>query len=223
MGQKIHPDSIRLILTKNWNSKWFASKKDFADFLIEDINIRKAILNQYGSNSGIAKIIVERSPQELTLNIHTSKPGVLIGRQGKGINDLKALLAKINKLKIRLNIIEIKNPDMIAQLVAANIGQQITKRISYRRAIKQAIEKTMQAGAKGVKIMASGRLSGAEIARKELMSQGTIPSSNLKKNIDFAIFHTKTTYGIIGIKVWINKGDLDLTTIHETIPSRQII
>lgn len=223
MGQKIHPDSIRLILTKNWNSKWFASKKDFANFLIEDIKIRKAILNQYGANSGIAKIIIERNPQELTLNIHTSKPGVLIGRQGKGINDLKALLAKINKLKIRLNIIEIKNPDMIAQLVAANIGQQITKRISYRRAMKQAIEKTMQAGAKGVKIMASGRLSGAEIARKELMSQGTIPSSNLKKNIDFAIFHTKTTYGIIGIKVWINKGDLDLTTIHETIPSRQII
>lgn len=223
MGQKIHPDSIRLILTKNWNSKWFASKKDFADFLIEDIKIRKAILDQYGANSGIAKIIIERNPQELTINIHTSKPGVLIGRQGKGINDLRALLAKINPLKIRLNIIEIKNPDMIAQLVAANIGQQITKRISYRRAIKQAIEKTMQAGAKGVKIMASGRLSGAEIARKELMSQGTIPSSNLKKNIDFAIFHTKTTYGIIGIKVWINKGDLDLTTIHETIPSRQII
>lgn len=223
MGQKIHPDSIRLILTKNWNSKWFAGKKDFANFLIEDIKIREAIHNQYGANSGIAKIIIERNPQELTINIHTSKPGVLIGRQGKGINDLKALLAKINKLKIRLNIIEIKNPDMVAQLVAANIGQQITKRISYRRAIKQAIEKTMQAGAKGVKIMASGRLSGAEIARKELMSQGTIPSSNLKKNIDFAIFHTKTTYGIIGIKVWINKGDLDLTTIHEAIPSRQII
>ena len=122
-----------------------------------------------------------------------------------------------------MNIIEIKNPDMLASLVAANIGQQITKRISYRRAIKQAIEKTMQAGAKGIKVIASGRLNGAEIARKETMSQGTISSSNLKKNIDFAIFHTKTTFGVIGIKVWINKGDLDLNSAYETMPSRQII
>lgn len=223
MGQKIHPDSIRLTLTKNWNSKWFASKKDFGNFLVEDIKIRSAIFNQYGTNSGIAKIVIERNPQELTLNIHSSKPGVLIGRQGKGINDLKILLSKINKLRIRMNIIEIKNPDMLASLVAANIGQQITKRISYRRAIKQAIEKTMQAGAKGIKVIASGRLNGAEIARKETMSQGTISSSNLKKNIDFAIFHTKTTFGVIGIKVWINKGDLDLNSAYETMPSRQII
>ena len=139
MGQKIHPDSIRLTLTKNWNSKWFASKKDFGNFLVEDIKIRSAIFNQYGTNSGIAKIVIERNPQELTLDIHSSKPGVLIGRQGKGINDLKILLSKINKLRIRMNIIEIKNPDMLASLVAANIGQQITKRISYPRAINQTI------------------------------------------------------------------------------------
>ena len=223
MGQKIHPNSIRLSLTKDWNSKWFANKKDFANFLIEDIKIRQCILNHYGLNSGISKIIIERNPQELILNVHTSKPGILIGRQGKGINDLKELLNKMNKLKIRLNVIEIKKPDLIAELVAANIGQQITKRISYRRAIKQAIEKTMQAGAKGIKVVASGRLQGAEIARKETMSQGTVPSSNLKKNIDFAIFHTKTTYGIIGIKVWIHIGDLSLNNINETTPSRQII
>lgn len=209
MGHKIHPGSLRLPITKQWMSRWFAPKKEFAQYLKQDILIREAIAKHYGANSGISKIIIERNPQEITLTINTSKPGILIGRGGKGINDIKLILAKLTESKLRLNVIEIKRPDLEANIVAASIGQQITKRISYRRAAKQAAERVMQAGAKGVKITISGRLQGADIARTETISQGTMPTSSLKKDIDFTIYHAITTYGIIGVKVWIHKGDLN--------------
>lgn len=210
MGHKINPKSLRLPITRAWTSKWFSSKKDFAEKLFQDITIRDTITKHYGSNSGIADVIIERNPQEITLTIHTSKPGILIGRGGKGISDMKEILGKITQSKLRLNVVEIKKPDLFAQIVAAQIGQQITRRISYRRAAKQSAERVMQAGAQGIKITIGGRLQGADIARSETISLGTIPTSSLKRNIDYAHVHAPTTYGIIGVKVWIHKGSLEI-------------
>ena len=212
MGHKIPPKSSRLVITKDWDSKWFAGKNDYPLLVIEDEQIRNKITKHYGSNSGIARILINRNPQEITINISTSKPGVLIGRQGKSIEEIKKILAKTSTKKIHLNIIEIKRGDLNANIVSASIGNQITKRIAYRRAVKQAIEKVMQSGAKGVKIIVSGRLNGAEIARRELYNEGSMPSSSLDEDIDFSIFHAKTTYGIIGIKVWIYIGKLNLSS-----------
>jgi len=210
MGHKINPGSLRLPITRAWTSKWFSSKKDFAQKLFQDITIRDTITKQYGSNSGIADVIIERNPQEITLTIHTSKPGILIGRGGKGITDIKAILSKITSSKLRLNVVEIKKPNLRAKIVASQIGQQITRRISYRRAAKQSAERVMQAGAKGVKITIGGRLQGADIARTETLSLGTIPTSSLKRDIEYAQVHAPTTYGIIGVKVWIHKGSLEI-------------
>lgn len=222
MGHKINPGSLRLPITRAWSSKWFSSKKDFAQNLFQDITIRDTILKHYGSNSGIADVIIERDPQEITLTIHTSKPGILIGRGGKGISDMKEILRKITESKLRLNVVEIKKPDLKAKIVAAQIGQQITRRISYRRAAKQSAERVMQAGAQGVKITIGGRLQGADIARSETISLGTIPTSSLKRNIDYAQIHAPTTYGIIGVKVWIHKGSLEVDD-ESAIPSRPLI
>lgn len=222
MGHKINPGSLRLPIIRAWSSKWFSSKKDFAQNLFQDITIRDTILKHYGSNSGIADVIIERDPQEITLTIHTSKPGILIGRGGKGISDMKEILRKITESKLRLNVVEIKKPDLKAKIVAAQIGQQITRRISYRRAAKQSAERVMQAGAQGVKITIGGRLQGADIARSETISLGTIPTSSLKRNIDYAQIHAPTTYGIIGVKVWIHKGSLEVDD-ESAIPSRPLI
>ena len=222
MGHKINPGSLRLPITLAWSSKWFSSKKDFAQKLFQDITIRGTITKQYGSNSGIADIIIERNPQEITLTIHTSKPGILIGRGGKGISDMKEILSKITPSKLRLNVVEIKKPDLKAKIVAAQIGQQITRRISYRRAAKQSAERVMQAGAKGVKITIGGRLQGADIARSETVSLGTIPTSSLKCEIEYAHVHAPTTYGIIGIKVWIHLGFLEVQE-ESPIASRPLI
>lgn len=222
MGQKISPNSLRLPLSNSWTSKWFASKKDFAGLVVEDDKIRKTIEAHYGDNAGVAKVIIKRNPQEVTLDITTSKPGILIGRQGKGIADLNVLLKKVTDKKVHINVIEIKRPDLHATLVAASIGSQITRRIAFRRASKQATARVMQAGAKGVRVTVSGRLNGAEIARSETTSLGAMPLSTLKSDIDFAIFHASTTYGIIGVKVWIYKGDLDLDR-DEVVPGRPII
>lgn len=222
MGQKVSPTSLRLPLSNTWTSKWFASKQDFAGLVIEDDKIRKTIVKHYGDNAGVDQVIIKRNPQEVTLDILTSKPGILIGRQGKGITELNNLLKKITDKKVHVNVIEIKRPDLHATLVAASIGNQITRRIAFRRASKQAASRVMQAGAKGVKVLVSGRLNGAEIARSEVTTMGAMPLSTLKSDIDFAIFHATTTYGIIGVKVWIYKGDLNLDK-EEVVPGRPII
>lgn len=208
MGHKISPTSLRLQLTKNWSSRWFAAKADFASFIVEDEKIRTAIMKYYGSNAGISRIVIKRNPLEISLDILSSKPGILIGRGGKGINDLKLLLVKITNKKLHLNIIEIKKPDLHSSLVAAWVGNQITKRMPFRRVVRQAIDKVIQAGAKGVRITVSGRLQGAEIARRETSSSGSMPLGSISADVDYAIYHANTTYGIIGVKVWIYKGKL---------------
>lgn len=211
MGQKINPKSLRLPLTKDWQSHWFSPKKQYTSRLIQDFKIRRLIKQKLGEVAGLDRIIIKRQADEITADLYSSRPGIIIGRQGKGIQDLKEWL--INQLteksggraKINLQIIEIKIPDLQAELVAQNIGYQISKRVYYKRAVKQAITKMMQAGAKGVKVQVSGRLGGSDIARTEKFGQGSIPSTTLRVKIDFAVHHAQTTYGTIGIKVWIHK------------------
>jgi len=216
MGQKVNPKSFRLPLNKNWQSKWF-SEKDFAKYLAEDIEIRRAINQKYSKMAGISYIEILRDQEQITINIHTSKPGIIIGRSGQGISDLKAYIIKYvtsfrtrssNKLpKMKIEIMELKNAEIDAQLVAESIAIQLEKRIPYKRAIKQAIAKAMEAKAKGIKIQVSGRLGGAEIARGEKYGQGSVPLGRLRANIDYGFVHALTTYGTIGIKVWIYKGN----------------
>lgn len=213
MGQKISPTSIRLPLTKDWQSKWFDSTKNYTAKIIEDIKIRDFISKNFGANFAIAKIVLKRGRNDLVIDIHTARPGLLIGRQGKGVEEIRKKIEKVVvqnqttiKSKIKINIIEVKKPDSRAMIVAQNIGQQISKRMHYRRVIKMAITKAMEAGAKGIKIVISGRLGGAEISRTENFNQGTIPTSTFKKDIDYAFYPAQTTYGVIGIKVWIFVG-----------------
>ncbi|TSC93391.1 MAG: small subunit ribosomal protein S3 [Candidatus Berkelbacteria bacterium Licking1014_7] len=209
MGQKVNPISIRLPLNKNWRSIWYAKGKVYTEFLIQDAKIRKAIAEKVGPSAGIDKIIIKRSADEIKVQIHTSKPGLLIGRQGQGINDVKSFILKKvfknQKTNLHLEIMEYKKPELSATIVAENIGYQISKRMHYKRAIKQAIAKTKDAGAKGIKVQVSGRLAGKEIARSEKYQQGQIPTSTFRANIDFSVYHAQTTYGTIGIKVWIYK------------------
>lgn len=210
MGQKINPISYRLQINKKWKSLWYKPKADFKDSLIQDIKIRELVNTKVGEQASIEKIIIKRNARDVKIEIHSSRPGILIGRQGQGIKDLKKFL--INKLampgqksKLDIDVMEIKNPDSVAQLVAQNIGYQLTKRIYYKRAVKHAMTKVMQSGVTGVKIQISGRLGGAEISRSEKYIDGPVPTSTLRANIDFAIYHSQTTYGTVGIKVWIYK------------------
>ena len=212
MGQKINPISNRISLDANWKSKWFAgSKADYRKYLVDDIKIRDFVVKKL-SNAGIGNVEIVRSRDRLEIKLTTSKPGLVIGRGGQGINQLKEVLQKKfypeGMPVVRLDIIEERKPELSATLVAQNIGSQIERRIPYRRACKQAIEKTMATGAKGIKILVSGRLNGAEIARDEKFQDGSIPLSRFNMAIDYFVYHAKTTYGVIGVKVWINKGEL---------------
>lgn len=216
MGQKVNPFSLRLTINKNWKSKWFG-KNQFADFISTDLAIRQAVTKKFGKTAGIAKTEIVRDHEAITVNLYTSKPGVLIGRSGQGIIDLRAYLIKhVEKFRIlnsnkqpriKLEIIEIKNPEANAQLVAENIAVQLEKRIMYKRAVKQAIAKAMEAKVKGIKIKVAGRLNGAEIARSESYGESSVPLGRLRADIDFGQATALTTYGTIGIKVWIYKGD----------------
>lgn len=210
MGQKVNPISFRLQLTKNWQSKWFATR-DYAKFLHEDIQIRKFIMSKHGIKGGVAKVEIERSPSLVTVTIHSSKPGVIIGRGGAGIEELKKSLSKNVKIQVRLNIEEVRVPELEAKLVADNVAGQLERRIAFKRATKQAIDRTMKAGAKGIKITVAGRLGGVDIARSDTKSQGKIPLQTIKADVDYYSSKAMTTYGIIGVKVWIYKGDFDLT------------
>lgn len=210
MGQKANPIANRLYLNKSWQGKWFAMGKDYAAKIIEDEKIRKIIFDTVGPQAMIGKIEIERSIGDLKIVIYTGRPGVIIGRAGKGLQSLREKLGKILKGKFKLDVIEVKKADLDAQIVSDTIGIQISKRLPYRRAVKQAISKVMDAGAKGVKICISGRLGGAEIARQEKFNRGSVPLSTLRKNISFGVTHAKTTYGVIGVKVWINAPEENL-------------
>jgi len=207
MGQKVNPHGARVGVIFDWSTRWYADKKDFAKFLVEDHKIRETLKKKYYA-TGVSRIDIERSAARMTINLFTGKPGMVIGRGGKGIEELKAFVEKMLGRPVTINVIEIKAPDTDAQLVAENIAQQLEKRISFRRALKQSIQRTMRAGAKGMKASVSGRLGGADIARTEHYHEGSIPLQTLRANIDYGFAEAKTTYGRLGVKVWIYKGQV---------------
>lgn len=207
MGQKVNPHGLRVGIIKDWDARWYASKKEFADYLIEDVKLRD-MLKKKLFHAGISKIEIERAANRVKVNIYTAKPGIVIGKGGTGVDVLKKDIEKFTKKATVLNIIEIKSPDMDAQLVAENIAAQLERRISFRRAMKQAMQRTMKAGAKGIKTMVSGRLGGADIARSEGYHEGTIPLQTLRADIDYGFAEADTTFGKIGVKVWIYKGEV---------------
>ena len=208
MGQKVNPHGLRVGIIKNWDTQWYADKKDFGTYLKEDYEIRKYIKSTYYA-SAISKIFIERAAGRIAIVIHTARPGVLIGKAGAEIEVMKKNLSKITKGKqVAVNIIEVKRPDGDAQLVAESIAAQLEKRASFRRTMKQAMSRVMRSGAKGVKIMVAGRLDGAEIARSESYHEGSIPLQTMRADIDYGTAEAHTTFGIIGIKVWVYKGEV---------------
>lgn len=208
MGQKVNPHGLRVGIIKDWDTKWYANDKNFSDFLIEDNKIREFLKPRLYS-AGVSKIEIERTANKVKVNIHTAKPGMVIGKGGSGIEALRKHLELLTANKsVSINIQEIKVPEMDAQLVAENIAAQLEKRISFRRAMKQSMQRTMRVGAKGIKSMCAGRLGGAEIARTEWYREGTIPLQTLRADIDYGFAEAHTTYGRIGVKVWIYKGEV---------------
>ena len=207
MGQKVHPNGMRIGVIKDWSSKWYADSKNFSDYLIEDQKIRKYV-KQKLFISGISKIEIERTAKCVKVNVYTAKPGLVIGKGGNLSEALKAELEKMIKKEVNLNIVEVKNVDTDAQLVAENIAGQLERRISFRRAMKQCMQKAMKAGALGIKTSVSGRLGGADMARTEFYKEGTIPLQTLRADIDYGFYEADTTYGKIGVKVWIYKGEV---------------
>src|SRR3982751_3320710 len=206
MGRKVHPIGFRLGYIKDWQSKWFA-ERGYVDQLHEDIKLRKTITTEL-SNAGVARVEIERSASRIEVTVYTAKPGIVIGKRGAKVDELKAELEKRTGKKVKLNIQEIHQPELEAQLVAESIAEQINKRISYKRAMKQAVQRAMRVGAQGVKIKCSGRLGGAEMARIANESDGRVPRHTLRADIDYAQVHAHTTYGRIGVKVWIYKGEV---------------
>ena len=207
MGQKVNPISMRLQVHKNWSSKWFATKKEYVQWLSEDIAVRKAIEKRFETRAVINNIVIERSANLATISIHTSKAGVVIGRGGAGVTELKGDLEKIVKMPVRINIEEVKRPELAAKLVAENIARQLERRINFRRATKMSAQNTMNAGAKGIRIEVAGRLNGAEMSRREKVILGSVPLHTLRADIDYALAKAQTPAGIIGVKVWIYKGE----------------
>lgn len=207
MGQKVHPHGLRVGVIKEWDTRWFASKKDFADYLLEDHKIREYLKKKLFP-AGVSKIMIERTLNKIVVNIYTAKPGIVIGRGGAGVDILKGELLKLTGKNIVVNIIEVKAPELDAQLVAENIAAQLERRISFRRAMKQSISRTIKSGAKGIKVQCSGRLGGAEIARSEGYHEGSIPLQTIRADIDYGFAEAHTTYGRLGIKVWIYKGEV---------------
>ncbi len=208
MGQKVSPHGIRVGINKDWSSTWISNKKDFSKFLIEDQNIRKQLNKKY-ANCNISKIDIERTANRVVVDIYTSRPGVLIGNKGAGVEEIKKLVLSLTENKnVNINIKEVKKPDLDAMIVAQGIAGQLEKRIGFRRAMKQGIQKVMKAGAKGCKVQIGGRLDGAEIARSEHYQEGMLPLQTLRSDIDYAYCIAKTTYGVLGVKVWICKGEI---------------
>jgi small subunit ribosomal protein S3 len=208
MGQKVNPISMRLQANKDWRSKWFANKREYPKYLKQDLDVRQLIITKLGTRASINKVDIERSPNLVTVTIVTAKAGVVIGRGGTGATELKTAIEKIYGVPTRVNIEEIKKPELYAKLVAENIAFQLQRRISFRRAIKMAAQNTMRSGAKGIRIQVSGRLNGAEMARREKEIQGSVPLHTIRADIDYAYVPAQTPAGVIGIKVWIYKGEV---------------
>ena len=213
MGQKVHPTGVRVGIIKDWKAKWYADSKNFADYLVEDQKIRKFLKKKLYA-AGISDIEIERTAKMIKVNVHAAKPGIIIGKGGAGAESLKAELTKLIGKDININIVEVKSVDTDAQLVAENIAGQLERRISFRRAMKQCMQKSMKAGALGIKTAVSGRLGGADMARTEFYKEGTIPLQTLRADIDYGFAEADTTYGKIGVKVWIYKG--------EVLPERKV-
>ena len=207
MGQKVHPTGARVGIIKDWNSKWYADSKNFADYLVEDQKIRKFLKKKLYA-AGISSIEIERTAKMVKINLNTAKPGIVIGKGGAGAESLKQEVEKLINKEVNLNIVEVNNQDTDAQLVAENIAGQLERRISFRRAMKQCMQKTMKSGALGIKTAVSGRLGGADMARTEFYKDGTIPLQTLRADIDYGFAEADTTYGKIGVKVWIYKGEV---------------
>lgn len=206
MGHKVHPLGFRLGIIKDWRARWY-DEKHYAELVLEDVEIRRKIHSTY-REAGISLIEIERKANDVTVTIHTARPGVVIGRGGQRVDELRGLLEKHTGKKVRLNIQEIREPEMDATLVAQNIAEQLRRRVSYRRAMKQSISRTMLRGAKGIKVRCAGRLGGNEIARRETMHEGSVPLHTIRADIDYGFAEALTTMGLIGVKVWVYKGDI---------------
>ena len=220
MGQKVNPHGLRVGVIKNWDSRWFVSDQEFGDTLVSDHKLR-TFLKKKEQQAGVPKIEIERAGDMVRIYIHCAKPGMIIGRQGTEIDKLKAECEKMLGKTVSINVVEIKQPDLDAQLVAENIASQLEKRISFRRAMKQSIGRTMRLGAKGIKVAVSGRLGGAEIARSEHYHEGTIPLQTIRADIDYGFWEATTTYGKIGVKVWIYKGEVLAESTEKTGEDRR--
>jgi small subunit ribosomal protein S3 len=207
MGRKVHPIGFRLGINKSWDSRWFANPDKYADLLHEDRAIRELVFKST-PRAGISRVEIERDPSSVHITVHTAKPGIVIGRKGANVKELRRKIQALTGTTVKLDIAEIENPDLEARLVAENIASQIERRISHRRAMKRAVGQAMRQGAKGIKVMCSGRLSGMEMARREWQREGRVPAQTLRADIDFAIVEALTTYGRIGVKVWIYRGDI---------------
>ena len=207
MGQKVHPTGVRVGIIKDWNSKWYADSKNFADYLVEDQKIRKFLKKKLYA-AGISKIEIERTAKIVKINLYTAKPGIVIGKGGAGADAVKQEVAKLIGKEVNLNIVEVKQADTDAQLVAENIAMQLERRISFRRAMKQCMQKALKSGALGIKTAVSGRLGGADMARTEFYKEGNIPLQTLRADIGYGFAEADTTYGKIGVKVWIYKGEV---------------
>jgi small subunit ribosomal protein S3 len=207
MGQKVNPHGLRIGIIKDWDTKWYATDKNFSEFLVEDTKIRKFVKNKLYI-SGVSRIEIERAANKIKVNVHTAKPGLVIGKGGAGIEELRKEVEALTGKSVLINITEIKSPELDAQLVAENIASQLEKRISFRRAMRQTMSRAMKLGAKGIKTACAGRLGGAEIARSEHYHEGTIPLQTLRADIDYGFAEANTTYGKIGVKAWIYKGEV---------------
>lgn len=208
MGQKVNPISMRLQANKDWRSKWFVNKRDYAKYLADDLQVRRLIQNRLGSRAAINKVDIERSPNLVTVTITTAKAGVVIGRGGSGAKELKEAIEKVYGTQTRVNIEEIKKPELYAKLVAENIAHQLERRMNFRRAIKSSAAAAMRAGARGIRIEVAGRLNGAEMSRREKEVQGSVPLHTIRADIDYAMIAAHTPAGLIGVKVWIYKGEV---------------
>lgn len=207
MGQKVDPRGLRLGIVRDWDAKWFADKKNFSGLLLEDVKVRNYIKKKL-YQAGIARVQIERTANRLRIAIHTAKPGIVIGRQGAEVEALRKEIERLTGRQVNINIVEVKVPELDAQLVAENVAAQLQKRIAFRRAMRQVVSRAMRMGAKGIKVAVSGRLAGAEIARSEWYSEGKVPLHTLRADIDYGFAEAKTTYGTIGVKVWIYKGEV---------------
>jgi small subunit ribosomal protein S3 len=207
MGQKVHPNGMRLGIIRDWNARWYATRRDYAKNLAQDIEVRK-FLKKHLSNAAVSRITIERPAQNMNITIHTARPGIVIGKKGEDIDRMRRKLSEMTKLPVQLAVEEIRKPELDATLVAESICQQLEKRIMFRRAMKRAVTNAMRLGAQGVKVMVSGRLNGAEIARREWYREGRVPLHTLRADIDYGFAEAYTTYGVIGVKVWIFKGEV---------------